>query len=142
MSFHDSIFHYTLIALIIFLIGASYYRFFVISDYIVAYEGTCDPRVHDCFIGCADDACTEEYYYSKVQKHAAELYAECGADITDCEKANLCLPEDEGQCVIQYCDPVTDGESCEILTAIPGMERPSNLEDAGSDTDRNNIPIL
>jgi len=88
----------------------------VLNDYVVAYEGNCDPYTESCFIGCEDDECTEEYYYSMVQKYAPNVKAQCGVDITDCDAAYECLSEDGDQCEITYCDPVIDGEdSCEML---------------------------
>jgi len=93
----------------------SYYRFMIKHDYVVGYEGVCDPTVEQCFIGCDDDACTEEYYYSKMQKYTPDLYAECGKDITDCEAASVCLPEDR-DCSITFCNPEIDGsDACSVV---------------------------
>ena len=101
---------------VIVIVFLSYNRFIVHQDYIVGYEGKCDPLLENCFVGCEDDECTEEYYYSYVQKYAADLYDECGKDITDCEASNLCLPNDH-ECSITYCDPEMDGVgACETLT--------------------------
>jgi hypothetical protein len=83
----------------------------ILKDYIVAYEGECDPQVHSCYAGCEDDACTQEYFYDVVEKRATDIYAQCGSDITDCEAANACLSEERG-CSITYCDPAADGDSC------------------------------
>ena len=85
MKFRENILVYTLVPLIILLIGASYMRFIVTHDYMVAYEGECDPSLNTCFVGCIDNECTSEYYYTKVQKYAPDLYKQCGSDITDCE---------------------------------------------------------
>jgi hypothetical protein len=51
-----------LVILLAFVTLVSYARFFVLDDYIVMYEGDCDPYTESCFIGCEDDECTEEYY--------------------------------------------------------------------------------
>lgn len=102
-------FFYTL-AILIFIVGVfSYYRFMIRQDYMVGYEGVCDPATETCFVGCEDDECTEEYYYSKMVKYAPDLYKECGEDITDCEMANACLPGDR-DCSVTHCDPMTDGD--------------------------------
>lgn len=82
-------------------------RFILKSDYVVSYEGVCDPSFESCFVGCEDDECTQEYYYTEVQKYAPDLYRECGKDITDCDVANICLPEDK-DCSVTYCDPETN----------------------------------
>lgn len=124
MHFRDYILLYTLVPLIVGLGVVSYVRFIVNHDYIVAYEGRCDPAIESCFIGCEDDACTTTYYYAKVQKYAADLYAQCGKDITGCEAASMCFSDDR-QCSITHCDVATDGEACEAL-----VEEPDEVEDA------------
>lgn len=109
----NNFFFYTLSALI-FIVGVfSYYRFMIKQDYMVGYEGVCDPAINanKCFIGCDDDACTEEYYYSKMIKYAPDLYRECGEDITDCELANLCLPDDR-ECSVTYCNLEVKDNTC------------------------------
>lgn len=95
---------------------ASYYRFMVSHDYLVTYEGECDPASQACYVGCEDDECTEEYYYSLIEKYAADVYSQCGADITDCADAHECLSTDSA-CTITYCDIETESEACEFLTA-------------------------
>ena len=115
MGFKDNILKCILTPLILLFIGASYVRFVVNHDYMVAYEGTCDEYTENCFIGCEDEECTTEYYYSKMQKYAPDIFAQCGRDITDCESANTCL-DGERECSIVFCDPELDGDECELLT--------------------------
>ena len=103
----------------------SYCRFMIRNDYIVEYEGACDPAIEKCFVGCEDDECIKEYYYSNIQKYAPEIYKECGADITNCEKANVCLPEDHN-CSITYCDPEIDGE--DTCATVSEMSEEQNDE--------------
>src|SRR3989344_6328267 len=110
MKFRDNVLLCALIPLVILCVGYAYFRFMVAHDYLVAYEGTCDPTAYSCFIGCNDDACTDTYYYAKVQKYAVDLYAQCGQDITNCAAANVCLPQNDQKCSITYCDPKTDGD--------------------------------
>src|SRR5574343_131847 len=103
INFRNHIFPFVLIPLISIVVFISYNRFVINRDYIVEYEGTCDPYTQQCFIGCEDDECAEPYYYSDIRKYAPDLYAECGEDITACEIANVCLPNDQ-KCSITYCD--------------------------------------
>ncbi len=112
MNIRNHILLYILLPLVLFAGGASLYRFMVAGDYVVAYEGTCDPDTYSCFIGY-DDTIQENYYYTKVKKHAADLFSVCGSDYSKCEEANVCLTTDSG-CSITYCssDIVSDGESC------------------------------
>lgn len=106
--FRKHFFSYILIIAILANVGFSYYRFIIKHDYLVGYEGTCDPKIEKCFTGCTDDACTENYYYSQMRKYEPDLFAECGADITDCETASICLPSDR-RCSITYCNTEIDG---------------------------------
>jgi len=114
MKFRDNILFYVLVPLIVACVGYSYFRFVVAQDYVVEYEGVCDPVVHDCFKGCPDDACTEPYYYDTVQKHAVDLFIQCGKDITNCSVANVCLPQGDQTCSITYCD-LQAGGACETI---------------------------
>jgi len=127
-------FFYT-IAVLVFVVGVfSYYRFMIKQDYMVGYEGVCDPvtEMNKCFAGCNDDDCTEEYYYSKMVKYAPDLYRECGEDITDCEAANSCLPDDR-DCSVTYCNPEVEGDSCATET-----DAQNNTDDTNGESSRNN----
>ena len=112
LNFRNYFFSIILITLIIVVGVISYYRFIVKHDYIVGYEGVCDPTTEKCFVG-VDDTSGKEYYYSKVQKYEPDLYKECGKDITDCKDASVCLPSDR-KCSITYCDSKIDGSACDI----------------------------
>jgi len=113
--FCDNIFLLILLPLVIISGVFSYYRFMINHDYKVGYEGVCDPFLKECFIGCEDAQCTTVYYYTKVIKYAPDLFKECGKDITDCEDASVCLPNDR-DCSIVYCDVKINGDACETLT--------------------------
>lgn len=110
LNIRDHLF-FVLIPIIIIVGYFSFNRFLVKHDYIVSYEGNCNPTIEQCFIGCENDECTQEYFYSKIQKYAPDLYNECGKDITDCKQANICLPNDR-DCSITYCNPEVDGDIC------------------------------
>jgi len=121
MDFHKNILFYILIPATIMVVFISFHRFIINNDYIVSYEGVCDPMLESCFTGCADDECTEEYYYTNMQKYAADLLKECGEDITDCEEANICLPGDR-DCSVIYCDSEIDEDMCFTLVGNKNME--------------------
>lgn len=101
------------VPLIILVIIASYYRFFIAKDYIVDYEATCDPASESCFVFCEEEGCEEPEPYARISKYAADLYAQCGKNISECESANTCVASDR-HCVIEYCseDNLDEGESC------------------------------
>lgn len=127
MHFRNHLLLYTLIPVIIIIGITSYYRYVVSHNYTVAYEGKCDPSTENCFLGCKDDECTEEYYYTLVEKYAADLYEQCGPNITDCDAASICLPGEQA-CSVTYCDIEVDGESCEML--VEELEETSTEEGA------------
>ncbi len=110
MRFRDNIPLYILAVLTVLSVSASYVRFVVAKDYIVAYEGVCDPATQSCFARCEDDACIDKSYYTKVRKYAANLYAQCGKDITNCDVADSCLSQGDQKCSVTYCDPKTEGD--------------------------------
>ena len=91
MKFKEHILLYTIVPLIFFSIGASFVRFIILNDYLVSYEGTCDPYTQNCFIGCEDDECAQVYYFNRVQKFAVNLKNQCGENITDCKKQDMFL---------------------------------------------------
>jgi hypothetical protein len=106
---------YLLTLLCIAAVAASFYRFVVRNDYVVEYEGDCDPSENACFIG-TDEETGEAYYYVKVQKYAPELYAECGPDVVGCESASVCLPTDT-RCSVTFCsaDTLLEDEQCAVM---------------------------
>jgi hypothetical protein len=115
INFREYFFYYFLLGSLLIVGVLSYFHFVIKSDYVVYYEGECDPAIESCFVGCEDDGCTEEYFYSKVQKYAPDVIRECGEYITECAKANICLSTDQ-ECSITYCDPETDGSDCSLPT--------------------------
>lgn len=107
MRFKDHPMLYILVPLGVIAISFSFYRFMVAGTYIVEYEGDCDPATQSCFFACEDEECSSVYYHSWMQKNNADLFTQCGPDITDCEAAFTCLSTDR-HCTIEYCDSSTD----------------------------------
>lgn len=99
----------TLVPLCILFVGASYVRFMVLEDYLVSYEVDCNPVTQSCFIGCDDEECTATYPFYIVEKKASELEKQCGVDISNCENARACIPEDSA-CSVTTCD--SSNEDC------------------------------
>lgn len=124
MNYRKYFLQITLVTLFILLIGSSYLRFIYNQDYMVTYEGDCNPISESCFIGCEDEDCTSKYYYKNIYKHASILYEQCGADITDCTEAQLCLENELGSCYFKYCEVGTD-EGCATI-------KPSELDDVNT----------
>jgi len=112
-SFKRYLLLYTLIPLLILLTASAYYRFMVLIDYTVSYEGECEPYTQSCFLYCEDQECAEPFYYSIIERNAAEVYALCGDDVTTCDDAYICEPETP--CSVTYCDSKLNPDECEIL---------------------------
>lgn len=130
MNFKKYFLLYTLIPLAVLSVASSYYRFMVTEEYLVEYEGDCDPEENNCFVGCEDDACSSEYYYSLVTKNASHLIAQCGNDISDCESAHICLAENSEECSISYCDPEQGGSNCETINTKPILNQDRFIDEA------------
>ena len=113
--FREHIFFFILVLAIITVSALSYYRFMVKHDYVVGYQGVCDPAIGGCFKSCEDDACTKVDYYSNMLKYEPDLYMECGKDITDCDAASTCLVNDH-KCSVTYCNPEVSDNTCESPT--------------------------
>lgn len=105
---------YTILPLIVLMVATSYYRFMVIQDYIVGYEGECDPYESSCYVYCEDDDCTEPFYYSWIERNAGTLHALCGPLVTECDEAYECT--DDPSCSISFCDSSID--ECDELTEL------------------------
>ncbi len=121
-DFTSHIFLYSVIFCIVFAIIFSFNRFIIKNDYLVYYEGECDPHLNSCFESCVEE-CT---YYIKIQKYASDISTQCGKDITDCESSSICLPTDK-KCSITFCNPNID-ENCQIVTAVEPSSELSNVE--------------
>jgi len=96
-----------------FTILTSYYRYVVATDFLVSYEIDCDPTVANCYIGCEDDDCSEEYYYQEIERHASTLLNLCGYDISDCDAAYTCMIG-EDDCSLFSCDPTEEANECAV----------------------------
>lgn len=113
MHFKENILLYTLIPLLILTVAATYYRFMVLHDYTVAYEGECDPHESSCFVECEDDECLNKYYFTKIQRNASALLAICGESIVGCDDSNVCAVG-EKECSVTFCR-LDLGEECETF---------------------------
>lgn len=136
MSFTKHPLLYVLAPLCIFAVSASFYRFILTEDYIVEYEGACDPETESCFVGCSDESCSQSYYYTWIQRNASVVKARCGTNVAQCERASTCEPG-EAECSVHYCAPelLTGDEACDnVVQEIeqeadttpalsPGLER-------------------
>lgn len=78
----------------------------VTGDYLVSYEVDCNPIQNNCYVGCDNEDCTEEYYYAYITRHNNAVEALCGTDITNCADAQSCSTN-ESKCSISFCSDET-----------------------------------
>jgi hypothetical protein len=96
---------------------------------MVRYERDCDPATESCFLGCDDDECTSKYTYKYIYKHAANIFRECGADITDCPAAQVCSESEiDRTCRFEYCDPLSEDECAESKDAATQFNEDTDIE--------------
>lgn len=128
MNLRKNFLIYTILPLLILAGASSYYRFMVTNDFLVSYEGICDPVTESCFVGCEDDTCENVYYYTLIERDAADLVNKCGDNISNCEESNSCIAT-ERSCSITYCDQVLDTGLCdEVYKTFFKSDSLQNLE--------------
>jgi len=101
--------YYALIicAMALLFVCATIYRFNIQQNYLVAFESDCDPETQSCFVYCENDDCNDPFFYSVIEREAAQLHEMCGADVTVCDAAYSC--NNDTTCKNLFCDPSTDG---------------------------------
>lgn len=120
MLLRKHLFSLSILLLLTLAFSASFTRFYLQQDYLVKNEIECDPYEMNCYVWCEEDDldCEEPYYYAYATREATALKAICGTDITECDEAWYCDPE-EIACVVEYCDP--DYGECETLSSAEIM---------------------
>lgn len=93
------------ILLVVYAVLSAYYRFFVVRDYQIITEISCDPETESCFV--YEDEETELYYYKLINKNAANI-SDCNPHREECDE--LSCEDGEEDCKITYCDPEDLGE--------------------------------
>jgi hypothetical protein len=136
---YKNIFSFVLVPLIVLSVGASYYQFMVQKNFLVTFEGYCDPEEESCYWGEYEDACEYDeskmcwydYHYRFVEKPFSTYesqMSECSEptffeeteegdlvflDPSYCEAVDTCEP-DEKNCTIEYCDDSNSENECNI----------------------------
>lgn len=110
----EHFFSITIFLLVILFVIASFYKFIIIHDYVVSYEGDCDPGESSCYVYCETDECDEPFYYTIIERDASHLYNLCGDDVTTCNEAYTCTDDDS--CTIFFCESDVDGaDACDTI---------------------------
>lgn len=122
-----NLFSLSIVGLMIITLFASYYRFLVLEDHIVAFETDCDPANTSCFVGCEDEDCESTYLYSRVIAPAPLVNDWCGSDVNDCDVISYCTNTDD--CEILICNS-ENGDECNSTADVEssmGEDYPSEV---------------
>lgn len=154
MVLKDHLLTLVILPLMVLFIASSYYRFMVMQDYTIGYEGDCNPYTQNCYYYCDewddadpdnDDECAEPFYYSWIDRHAGMIYNTCAPEWeAQCEAAALCIDgeECEAECnfgSVALCDAAYEcgngDESCFISFCDPESEDCEELTEADIPTE-------
>ena len=108
--------------LILASVGVTFYKYYILKDFQIVAEVSCDPATEVCFhyepTPCADDdlECVPEeaYDYKMMSKNAANILAcENTEEKIDCTEELSCLDNEEN-CSYEYCteEALSDGVTC------------------------------
>ncbi len=137
MDFKSKVFFIVFFLLVVGAVGATYFRYFMVRDYMIEAQASCDPYTEACFVhscdsdteDCTGDPEEDTSYYSIIHRNAQYMPI-CDPADENCDA--LTCPPGEAQCTITLCndETVTDGDSCndpESYTAL----HPQDSEEGG-----------
>lgn len=132
--------------LIIGSIALTYYRYFVVRDYIIEAQVDCDPNYERCFTYVCDPEAGEECtgrpeedtsYYKLIYRNAKHIPL-CNPMEEGCE-VSVCPPNEE-DCEITFCDPLTAEEGVICTDPDAYLLQNTKTEDASeSAADEENV---
>lgn len=101
------------IVVLVFSVGLTFFKFFVLRDYTIQSQVECDPYTEVCFTyhcdptveECSGDSVADTFYYKLLDRNAKNILL-CNPAEESCAPL-LCL-EDEAGCVITFCDVSVD----------------------------------
>lgn len=104
----NKIFWFLFLFLILGFIITIYIRIFVLKDYMIVAEVSCDPKAESCFIYSPEELCAESEEYDCIKNTEPEYYKvinKKAANIEECSQSDL-----------------SEEESCSELTCEEGEE--------------------
>jgi hypothetical protein len=110
---------------IITVVIITFFKYFIVKDYIIQAEADCDPMTEACFIyecvpgvdeDCADDPEDPEakLSYYKIVEKKAYLIPDCDPNDENCDALN-CQGIDEENCLETLCNDQTKDEGMECV---------------------------
>lgn len=85
--------------------SVAFYKFYIVRDYLVFANVSCDSTLHSCFVGDGDSA---PQYYEKISKKANTIPV-CNGWLNQCQE--LSCTQGDSSCTIEYCQSDT-GDTC------------------------------
>jgi hypothetical protein len=98
-----------LVILFLASLGFSFYKFYIVRDYMIYGHTECDPSESVCFVYVCDpetEECTgnedeDTEYYALIEKNASQIPV-CDPSTEECEP--LTCASDETDCRVSFCD--------------------------------------
>jgi hypothetical protein len=139
MDKKSKIFFVVFSLLIVGSIAATYYRYFIVRDYMIEAQADCDPSSEACFVTvcdpeseeCSGDPEQDTTYYAVIHRNARNIPL-CDPSDEGCDA--LVCPEGEADCSIDFCDPQTvpEGTVCNDPTTYTLLHPAEETEDDAS----------
>lgn len=99
------------------IVAITFFKIFVLHDYLVSYQISCDPKIESCFVVVCDketgegcDVSEAEKYYKLVEKKAFNAI-KCSESDFNC----LLCQKDEVSCQTTVCDSSIEENVCSNL---------------------------
>ncbi len=122
---------------ILFLLslGFSFYKFYIVRDYMVYGHTECDPSESICFVYECDpetEECTgnedeDTEYYALIEKNASQIPV-CNPSVEECDPL-VCTSGEVG-CMISFCDETLAAKE-EVECSNPEDFQEEELEEEG-----------
>lgn len=113
---------FSFFSIIIIVTGISYYKYFILKDYLIEIEVDCNPKLEKCFIYECDPSVDEEcpknvkkrISYYKIIRKKANTIPNCDPNSENCSALKCNKSED---CEEVLCDEANlqEGERCSSL---------------------------
>ena len=138
----SKIFFVVFFLLIVGSVAVTYYRYFIVRDYMITAQADCDPYTEACFVVVCDptaevDECTgnpehDTSYYQEISRNARNIPL-CDPADESCEA--LTCPAGEADCTVTFCDTdtVSEGVVCNDPAVYTSLH-PEEEGDASLDT--------
>ncbi|MCW1888632.1 MAG: hypothetical protein KIH67_003715 [Candidatus Moranbacteria bacterium] len=117
----------------------SFYKFYIVRDYMVYGHTECDPSENTCFVyecdvaseDCTGDPEEDTEYYALIQKNASQIPT-CDPHKEECEP--LACASDEADCEVTFCDERAAAKE-EVECSNPEDFQEEELEEEGMESE-------